>query len=335
MVDQTALISVIIPIYNVERYLYQCIESVLRQSYKNIEIILIDDGSTDESGKICDEFSKKDERIIVIHQKNQGIAEVRNRGVREARGEYIFWIDSDDYVSEDIIEELYNNVVQCEADISICNYTQGSERKYHFELDKCEGQMECFDYKRGLELIYESSHFSFIMAASWAKLIKKSLYEGLNYPSGKIFEDIYMSHKLIRKCQKIVYTDKVMYYYYQWPASILGKKLYIEKLDYLGAFEERIHFFHELNLPELEEKARLQYLHALMWEYSRAKDILHNRMMVKHIKKEYRKYYTFGTENKEVRHETKGYMLGFYISPFCLDFLNKVKGKLKKGLKNG
>ena len=331
MLEQTELISVIIPIYNVEKYLNQCIESILLQTYKNIEIILIDDGSTDGSGKICDRFAKKDERINVIHQKNQGIAKVRNRGVKEAKGEYIFWIDSDDYVNENIIEVLYQNTVQQKADISICNYIAGPERQYCFRQDEREVSIETFDCKRGLELIYKNHHYSFIMAASWAKLIKRTLYDGLSYPEGKIFEDIYMSHKLISKCRKIVYTDKVMYYYYQWPESILGKKLYIEKLDYLGAFEERIHFFHELDLSELQEKARIQYLHALMWEYSRAKDILHDKNMVKHIKKEYRKYYTLGTENKEMEHETKGYMLSFYISPFCLDFLCKVKGKLKRG----
>lgn len=328
MNEENELISAIIPIYNVETYLSDCIESVLKQTYTNMEIILIDDGSTDQSGQICDQFAERDKRIIVIHQKNQGIAVVRNRGVQEAKGKYLFWIDSDDYISETIVEELYKNLKNTNADMSICNYTQGSERTYAFQ--KMDGNIELFGYEEGLERIYESHKFSFIMAASWAKLIKKSLYNGLEYPDGKIFEDIYMSHKLIRNCRKIVYTDKVMYYYYQWPESILGKKLYIEKLDYLGAFEERIHFFHELGLLELEEKARLQYLHALMWEYSRAKDILHNKDMVKHIKKEYRKHYTFGTENKQIAHETKRYMFCFYLFPFGLDLSQKVKSKLKR-----
>lgn len=323
------LISVIIPIYNVEQYLPECIESVLRQTYKNLEVILIDDGSGDRSGMICDEYAMKDDRIVVIHQENQGISKVRNKGVEESKGEYLFWVDSDDYVDKTIIETLYQNLIQHEADMSICNYTQGSERAYSFENGA--EKVEIFGCEKGLELIYESHHYSFIMALSWAKLIKKSLYKDLKYPNGKIFEDIYMSHKLISRCDKIVYTNQVMYYYYQWPESILGKKLYVEKLDYLGAFEERIRFFHKLDLPELKEKARVQYLHALMWEYSRAKDILRNKDMVKHIKKEYRKYYTFGTENENVKHETKAYMFQFYFSPFMVDFMGKVKGKLHRG----
>lgn len=328
MVEQTALISVIIPVYNVEKYLSQCIVSVLKQSYRNLEIILIDDGSTDKSGGICDDYAKKDKRINVIHQKNRGLSSVRNIGVENARGEYIFWIDSDDYVSEVIIEELYKNIIRYNADISICEFTQGAERNYCFK-NKEATYTKSFDNTKGLELIYKSHHFSFVMVASWAKLIKKSLYTGIHYPDGKLFEDIYVSHKLINKCLNIVYTDKIMYYYYQSSESILGNKLHIKKLDYLGAFEERIHFFHNLDLLTLEEKARLQYLHALMWEYSRAKDILHNKEMVKYIKKKYRKYYTIGTENREIKHETKGYMLSFYVSPFCLDFFYKVKGKLR------
>ena len=106
--------------------------------------------------------------------------------------------------------------------ISICDFIKGSETDYIFQ-DSNDIAVECFDNKRGLELIYKNDHYSFIMAASWAKLIKKDLYNGLQYPDGKIFEDIYMSHHLINKCTKIVFTNEVMYYYYQWPESILGK----------------------------------------------------------------------------------------------------------------
>lgn len=325
--DKRELISVIIPIYNVEKYLGQCIESILNQTYVNIEIILIDDGSTDGSSELCDNYAKRDKRITAIHQKNQGISSVRNRGIRESRGEYIFWVDSDDYVSETVIEELWKNLKETDADMSICEYTQGNDR--HFSFSRLESEdKEIWDFRKGLEQIYRSSHWSFVMAASWGKLIKKSLYKGLWYPDGKIFEDIYMSHKIISRCKKIVYSNHILYYYYQWTESILGKKLHINKLDYLGAFEERIHFFEELGLLQLAEKARVQYLHALTWEYSRAKDILCDKKMTKHIKKQYRKYYTLGIENKEIKHETKGYMFGFYVSPAGMDLWGKIKNKL-------
>lgn len=217
-----SLITVIISVYNVENNISHCIESVLKQTYKSLEILIIDDGSTDNSYNICQKYADKDKRIKVIHQTNQGIATVRNAGIKLAKGNYIFWIDSDDYIKENIIEKLYENLIKCDADISICDFIKGSETDYIFQ-DSNDIAVECFDNKRGLELIYKNDHYSFIMAASWAKLIKKDLYNGLQYPDGKIFEDIYMSHHLINKCKKIVFTNEVMYYYYQWPESILGK----------------------------------------------------------------------------------------------------------------
>lgn len=218
-----SLITVIIPVYNVENNISHCIESVLKQTYKNLEILIIDDGSTDNSYNICQKYADKDKRIKVIHQTNQGIATVRNAGVKLAKGDYLFWIDSDDYIKENIIERLYENLVAYDADISICDFIKGSEINYIFPEEN-NFTVECFSNQHGLELIYKNDHYSFIMAASWAKLIKKELYNGLSYPDGKIFEDIYISHHLINKCKKIVFTNEVMYYYYQWPESILGKQ---------------------------------------------------------------------------------------------------------------
>ena len=190
------------------------------------------------------------------------------------------------------------------------------------------GFTRCINARQALNYIYKNSHYSFIMTASWGKLIKKTYYDSLNYPDGKIFEDIYMSHHLINKCQKIVYTDEVMYYYYKRAESILGKKIYKAKLDYLGAFEERIQFFESLGYDELKEKARMQYLHALIWEFSRAKDILHDSETVKTLVKQYRKYYTLCSMNREIKNETRGYMFSFYISPYLRNFIDKVKCKL-------
>jgi len=325
---ETELISVIIPIYNVEKYLRECINSVVSQTYRNIEIILVDDGSTDHSPQICDEYQLKDTRIKVIHQKNQGVSVARNIGLNYSRGKYIFWIDSDDYISKECIESLYELLRKENVDMSICNYIQGSDRNYIFKHEN--SYIETFDSKKGLEYIYKNHHYSFIMAASWAKLIKKELYEELKYPVDKIFEDIYMSHHLINKCKKIAYVNQVMYYYYQWPESILGKKFYKEKLDYLDAFEERIYFFDNLGYQELKEKARIQYLHALIWEYSRAKDILHDHKMIRNIVTKYKQYYQIGTFNEKVKHETKWYMFKFYLSPYCTNFIDKVKCKMSR-----
>ena len=322
------LITVIIPCYNVEKYLSECIDSILNQTYPCLEILLINDGSTDSTGDICDRYKQKDSRIRVIHQSNKGLAATRNIGLKAAKGKYIFWVDSDDYVCLNIIEKLYRLLIDYSADMSICNYIDGPSRNYVFNSKKYF--IECIDSRQALNYIYKNPHYSFVMVAAWAKLIKKSCYDSLKYPEGKIFEDIYISHHLINNCQQIVYTDEIMYYYYQSPNSILGKKFYKAKLDYLGAFEERIHFFESLGYDELKEKARIQYLHALIWEFSRVKDILHDSEMVKTIVKQYRKYYTLGTMNQEIKNETRAYMFTFYVSPYLRDFIDKVKCKLSR-----
>lgn len=321
------LISIIIPIYNVEEYLCDSIESVLKQTYTNIELILINDGSTDKSLDICKKYAKKDERIKIINQKNHGIAYTRNVGLWNAEGNYIMWVDSDDYIKEDVVEILYNEMRKYDADITICDFMKGSDRNYIFPRKETNDQL-VFNHKQGLEYIYANDHFSFVMTASWGKLIKKHLYEGLVYPEGKLFEDVYMSHYLIHRCKKIVFVNQIMYYYFQWSESILGNNFNIKKLDYLEWFKSRINFFNEYNYLNLKEKARLQYLHALMWEYSRAKDILHNKEIARKIVKEYRLYYTLGTYNPLFEHETKWYMLKFFLSPLLTDFLEKIKGKL-------
>lgn len=326
-------ITVIIPVYNVEQFLARCIDSIRNQSYKNLEILLIDDGSTDKSAKICDEYAEIDERIRVIHQENKGIASVRNLGVSQATGNYIFWIDSDDYVSGEIIFVLYSNLKRYHADMSICEFKKGNEIDYVFSQNNTDTCIE-FTAQYAHEMLYKNNHTAFVIAASWAKLIKKELYEGLVYPEGKLFEDIYMSHYLIQRCSKIIYIDKVLYYYYQWPDSILGKTLRIEKLDYLDAFKDRISFYQNLNNAKLLEMARIQYLHSLIWEYSRVKNILHNKELMKKIKREYRQCYKLGIENKAVPNETQGYMLFFYLSPALREFMDKVQGKILRWIKN-
>lgn len=325
---ENELISVIVPVFNVEKYLKKCVDSIIGQTYDNIEIILIDDGSTDNSGTICDSYLQIDSRVQVFHCDNNGVSSARNKGLKHSNGKYIFWLDSDDYISRDCISVLYSLIKRYDSDMAICNYVDGEDRDYIFNDDNCE--VKSFDSKIGLENIYKNHHYSFVMAASWAKLIRKELYEDLEYPEGKIFEDIYISHYLINKCKKITYINKIMYYYFQWSKSILGKELYKAKLDYLEAFEDRIVFFDNLGYYSLKEKARIQYLHSLIWEYSRAKYILEEKRITKEIVKSYRKYYTIGTFNPNLRNENKKYMFIFYISPRIAEIMDIVKNKIVK-----
>ena len=179
------LISIIIPVYKVEKYLEKCIESVLKQTYTNLQIILVDDGSPDNCGKICDEYDKKDSRIEVIHKANGGLSDARNVGISKAKGRYIGFVDSDDYIKEDMYEILLNLIKKYDADVSICNL-----------YDVIDGN-ECIrnkengirEYSR-LDILKEVLLDKNIQSYAWNKLYEKELFDEIKYPIGKKYEDI-------------------------------------------------------------------------------------------------------------------------------------------------
>ena len=201
------LISIIIPVYNVENYLKKCIESVIKQTYKNLEIILIDDGSTDNSGKICNEYLKKDSRIIVIHQENKGLSEARNAGLNIAKGEYIGFVDSDDYIANDMYEILIKLIVEYNADIAICNYTTNKGKKI-IKTDK--NNIHIFNKKQSTEKLIENNTIDNVV---WNKLYKKDIFNTIKFIPNRMYEDIAIMYQLIDKAQKIVYTDAIKYFH--------------------------------------------------------------------------------------------------------------------------
>lgn len=175
------LISVIIPVYNVEKYLNKSIESVIKQTYKELEIILVDDGSTDSSGKICDEFAQKDDRIKVIHKKNGGLSDARNAGISEAKGKYLGFIDSDDYIDKNFYEILYNVLKKYNSDISICKHRE-TYTDYEENTSKLEIKEQVFNTEQALK---ELLLFGEVNNYAWNKLYKKELFNEINYPVGK------------------------------------------------------------------------------------------------------------------------------------------------------
>ena len=179
------LVSIIVPVYNVEKYLSKCIDSILAQTYKNLEIILVDDGSKDNSGTICDEYSKKDKRIKIIHKPNGGISDVRNHGLKIATGDYIGFVDSDDYIAEDMFETLVSLLEKNDADISIVSF-------YEYYNGKLIGvrENENVEIMNKVEAIKELLIDRKIQSYTWNKLFKKELFDGLQFPVGKNFEDI-------------------------------------------------------------------------------------------------------------------------------------------------
>ena len=203
------LISIIIPVYNVEKYLCRCIDSVINQTYKNLEIILIDDGSTDNSGKICDEYVLKDNRIKVIHKQNGGVSSARNTGLDVAKGEYIGFVDSDDYIERDMYEILYNLIVNNNVKISCCN-------KFIFSKDKNKFiESKSFPNKAGVlsfeEILNDSKHDFYI----WNKLFNRKLIGNIHFNEQiTLGEDLVFIYQLLQKAGNAFFYEKAKYYYY-------------------------------------------------------------------------------------------------------------------------
>lgn len=232
-------ISIIVPIYNVEKYIRRCIESILNQTYTNFELILIDDGSTDSSGVICDEYANKDNRIKVIHKENGGLSSARNAGLDIATGEYISFVDGDDYIAEDMIEKLYNSITGNNADIAVCNYKCVDENGNCLDnLNKGTPIITTVysknDYFRNLAC---KKYYYYVIACN--KLYKKDLFKGIRYPLGKLCEDNHIIDSLVEQCSVISSIKDSLYFYVQRNGSIMSGKNTKRYLDDAEAFLNR------------------------------------------------------------------------------------------------
>lgn len=236
MITEKILISIIIPIYNVELYLEKCINSVLKQTYKNIEIILVNDGSTDNCRKICEDFLKLDSRVKVFHKENGGLSDARNYGISNATGEYITFIDSDDYVKEDFIEKLYSAITRNKCDIAICGHEDlypDRIKTYEFsEKNVCEKVMDKEETLK--HMLYKDGYD----VSAWAKLYKKSLFDKVSFPKGRLFEDAATTYKLIILSEKIVYINYIGYEYVIRKNSISNENFNERKLDLILSTNE-------------------------------------------------------------------------------------------------
>ena len=226
---QEPLISVIIPVYNVENYLGRCFRSVEKQTYKNLEIILVDDGSTDASGKLCDQYAKHDQRVKVIHQKNGGLSSARNAGLKIAKGDFITFLDSDDLLgSNDYIEKLYASLENTKSDIAVCAIKELRAKK---ELDYGQNyQPETMDAETGLKRMLNEQGFN---VSAYAKLYHKRLWKKIKFPEDKLHEDLGTTYKLFMKAKQIVYLPEIKYLYIRRQDSIASSKFTSRRLDIL------------------------------------------------------------------------------------------------------
>lgn len=242
------MISVIVPIYNVEKYMNRCIESIRCQTYTDLEIILIDDGSTDTSPQICDNWANKDSRIRVIHKSNGGLADARNAGIEVAKGEYISFIDSDDYIEKDMLTLLFNSLISEGADIAVCgiNYvTNGT-----IERISCLNYPHIYSREEALKLHLSSNTFN---ASACNKLYKRYLFNNIRFPKGKKFEDTAIMAFLFDFANKISHIADPKYYYVYRIGSLTKVKFSMKDFDLIEIEENILRYFSDR--PELYKLA--------------------------------------------------------------------------------
>ncbi|AHH46752.1 glycosyl transferase [Francisella tularensis subsp. holarctica PHIT-FT049] len=212
------LITLVIPIYNIENYLGRCLDSVINQTYKDLEIILVNDGSTDNSLEICESYAKEDSRIKIINKNNGGLSSARNVGLDACKGDYVTFIDSDDWVSLDYIEILYKNIIDNNADISIINAIKVKSQNNDFTLKEQKNLLHT--YFSSIEFALDNT----LPVMACAKLYKTKLFENLRFTNSIVFEDEDIMYRLLYHANKIVCTDYIGYFYFQRPTSITSSK---------------------------------------------------------------------------------------------------------------
>lgn len=259
------LVSIIIPVYQTEKYLWHCVESVMSQSYKNIEIILVDDGSTDRSPDICDNLVRMDERVKVIHQENGGISSARNAGLQSAGGDYVVFLDSDDFLHRHFVKYLLFLCVKQEAQLAACTLFSGSG-----------GDFEGITMK-GRACVYSAKEAMLsrrLKSGVVGKLYKKELFDGLVFPVSDHFnyEDEALIYKLVYRSKQVVVTGKPLYYYFQNPISTTRKENHYKPTDFYEVLQERIRFFSDKDKELYEYSYEYLCLNLMLFYFTCKRD---------------------------------------------------------------
>lgn len=258
---QDPLISVIIPVYKVEQYLEKCVMSVLNQTYRNLEVILVDDGSPDNCGLICDRLAETDSRIRVIHKENGGLSSARNAAMEIARGAYFGFVDSDDWIQPEMYETLLAGIRKYDADMAYCGRYDVEGSTGEKTVGLCPQKEECIS---GMEMLGRVFLWDNCDSAAWDKLYHRSVFEGIRYPFGVINEDVAIFYKLMERVEKVAMCDKPLYNYLHRENSITTAKIsdktfhFVQHTDIIYPYIQREH-------PELSDRARYFHIRALVY----------------------------------------------------------------------
>ena len=330
MNENFPLISVIIPVYKVEDYLQRCVDSVTAQTYKNLEIILVDDGSPDNCPQLCDSLADRDSRIKVIHKQNGGLSDARNFGIDASSGEYLTLIDSDDYITDDMIMTLYERIESDKSDLALCNYLcvddNGDTSKYENEND-LPIQDEVIDADAAHKKLFGYKHWHYVIAC--CKLYKRFLFDDFRYPLGKLHEDLHTTHLIFEKCSKISCVRKPLYYYYQNEKSITHT-YNIRRLDAVDAYISRFSFYYKkqdyycaiMSVQFMIEKLITAYKNLNLSD-----KMISNKL--KNYKSQYKKMLKM-VIFKKTPNVDKLELAAFYFGFFPYRVYNFIKRKLKK-----
>lgn len=286
------LISVIVPVYKVKDYLHRCVDSILSQSFESFELILIDDGSPDECGEICDSYAAKDNRVIVIHQQNHGQATARNVGIdwamENSNSEWIAFIDSDDWIQKDYLKLLFEATHNYNVDLSICNCIKTSD----FSVDS-------FELSNKVKIFSPEDFWCFRQyGGPWAKLYKKTIFNEIRFPDGLIYEDVFVIYRTIFMQKKIVYIEDPLYFYCIREGSTVRIEWNPRVLSQLAGMKEQIRFFKTNHYKNALEVTKRNFLYDIKNQYEASrrqkkqyfKEYFHLKLMFKYYLIKYHKY---------------------------------------------
>lgn len=291
-------ISIVVPVYKVEEYLSRCVESILSQTYNDFELILVDDGSPDDSGKICDGYADRDTRVKVIHQKNAGLSAARNAGIEwtltNSNSEWISFIDSDDWIHPRYLELLLNAAIETQSSVSICAFIKTENDEPDIAMDK-------FNYKLiSTQEFFINNNVNAVIAC--AKLYKKDAFSDIRFPIGKLHEDEFTTHKVLFKYENISFIEAGMYYYYINPESIMNSNWSPKRLVILDAIKSQREFFKERNMTNVYNFCIKKYilcLDAQIMNIKKSNNTELEKTYLPKLEKELRKY--LKKQNKRYR----------------------------------
>lgn len=287
-------IDVIVPVYNVEKYIDKCIKSILEQEYSELHVILIDDGSTDASGKICDEYAKKDKRIEVVHKNNGGLSDARNTGLKLSRNEWIAFIDGDDFIHPSYFKKMMSVMENYNTDVVVTGVEKISEEHIEaFDKEICSGtDIVVIEKNNILKQLVERDELTVIQCN---KLFRKEILDGIEFPVGRKHEDTFVIHEELYKCNRIAYIEESLYYYVQRSGSIMHSEGIESVLDAIDALVARIEFFKEHSCNSDLQWASNMLFKYIMWKYEEAvegKDTAKETVLSKKYTEYYKHYYT-------------------------------------------